>query len=57
MTADDRGSGRIYTRTYEVSLPTGTAIATIPHRYRGHHKQEFWSFEDHDLRRKPDHHR
>jgi hypothetical protein len=33
-TADDRGSGRIATRTYEVSLPTGTTTATIPQGYR-----------------------
>jgi hypothetical protein len=31
---DERGSGRIHTRTYEVSLPTGTTTATIPQGYR-----------------------
>jgi hypothetical protein len=31
---DDRGSGRVATRTYEVSLPTGTTTATIPQGYR-----------------------
>jgi hypothetical protein len=30
---DERGSGRIHTRTYEVSLPTGTTTATIPQGY------------------------
>jgi hypothetical protein len=34
LTADDRGSGRVATRTYEVSLPTGTTTATIPQGYR-----------------------
>ena len=29
-----RGTGRIATRTYEVSLPSGTATATIPQGYR-----------------------
>jgi hypothetical protein len=33
LTADDRGSGRVATRTYEVSLPTGTTTATIPQGY------------------------
>jgi hypothetical protein len=34
-TADSgRGTGRVCTRTYEVSLPTGTATATIPQGYR-----------------------
>jgi hypothetical protein len=32
--SDGRGTGRIATRTYEVSLPTGTATATIPQGYR-----------------------
>ena len=35
LTDSGRGTGRIYTRTYEVTLPTGqTAIATIPQGYR-----------------------
>ena len=34
-TADSgRGTGRIATRTYKVTLPTGTATATIPQGYR-----------------------
>lgn len=34
LTADSgRGTGRIYTRTYEVTLPTGTTTATIPQGY------------------------
>ncbi len=32
-TAADRGTGRIATRTYQVTLPTGTATATIPQGY------------------------
>jgi hypothetical protein len=33
LTAEDRGSGRIAQRTYKVTLPTGTATATIPQGY------------------------
>ena len=32
-TSADRGTGRIATRTYQVTLPTGTATATIPQGY------------------------